>query len=179
MTIPRFVYSSVSRNIAVAGFPGGVYAIPFQPDASFTGASMQAAIVAAINKARDEGATSLSAIIRADDTLFIENAVSIDSATPQLQLPNYFLRGIQDIAKNSLRPNRINKRDAVHHRHAGASLDFGDAPSLTLRRRDVTRPISRATALVTCDRERRSTDHWLDHRRFRIRHLHLVARSSG
>ncbi len=103
-----------------SGVPGGANAVFFAEDGNFSGAEMMRAIVDAINNSSN---TSLTAMIRAGDTLFVENAVSVSS-----QIENYFLRGVADLAGNLLKPNRINNETQFTILMPGVQLDYGDAP---------------------------------------------------
>jgi Bacterial Ig domain/Bacterial pre-peptidase C-terminal domain/Dockerin type I domain/GEVED domain len=125
---PRFRYTSNTQNLNIGGLPGGAFPISFVPDASFTGADMQNQIVRAINQVLAAGNTSLSAIQRIDNSLFIDNAVSISLGSLQQTMPFYLLRGVQDLASNVLRPNRVNNETQFTIVMPGAALDFGDAP---------------------------------------------------
>lgn len=103
-----------------SGVPGGANAVFFVEDANFTGADMMRAIVEAINNSPN---TPLSAMTRAGDTLFVENAVSVSS-----EIDNFFLRGVADLAGNLLKPNRINNETQFTILMPGVQLDYGDTP---------------------------------------------------
>ncbi len=110
---------ATSPSLRKSGLPGGAYPIRFLQDALYSPEQVAKQIVSAIN-ARG---TVLEASIRGGNTLFVENALSIDS-----DLDSYFLRAVKDIAGNDLKPNRINNETRFTILMPGASLDFGDAP---------------------------------------------------
>ena len=121
---PRFTYDVLNApELQLLGIPGGAMVVPFIQDSSFTGDNMRSAIVRAINAAQATGDTTLKSIVRIGDSLFVENAVTISS-----NISSYFLRGIQDLSDNQLRPNRINNETQFTILMPGATLDFGDAP---------------------------------------------------
>ncbi len=120
---PRFTYDlSAARSLQRTGLPGGAVPVFFVQDSAFTGDDMRAAIIKAINGSRLAGDTNLTAIERIGDTLFVDNVVDIAN------INGYFLRGVQDLAANGLRANRINNETQFTIVMPGASLDFGDAP---------------------------------------------------
>ena len=118
---PRYqIDASSAPTLIKSGVPGGANAVFFIEDANFTGADMVRAIVEAINASPG---TRLSAMSRAGNTLFVENAVSISP-----EVDNYFLRGVADLAGNLLKPNRINNETQFTILMPGVQLDYGDAP---------------------------------------------------
>ena len=118
---PRYqIDSRLAPTLIKSGVPGGANAVFFIEDANFTGADMVRAIVEAINASPG---TRLSAMSRAGDTLFVENAVSISP-----EVDNYYLRGVADLAGNLLKPNRINNETQFTILMPGVQLDYGDAP---------------------------------------------------
>jgi hypothetical protein len=120
---PRFVYNFANApSLVLAGLPGGAFPINFIQDATFTAEDMRSSIVRAINNARAAGDTTLTAFPRSSNTLFVENGVDISG------IESFFLRGIQDLAGNTLRPNRINNETQFTILMPGSTFDFGDAP---------------------------------------------------
>ncbi len=105
------------------GVPGGSIAIPYVQDPAFDGQQMRDAIIRAINTAFADGKTPLQAKVRGGSTLFVENAISISP-----EISSYFLRGVQDVAGNFLKSNRINNETQFTILMPGVQLDFGDAP---------------------------------------------------
>jgi len=61
--------------------------------------------------------------IRGNNTVFVENAVSISS-----EISNFFLRAVEDLAGNDLKPNRVNNETQFTILMPGIEFDFGDAP---------------------------------------------------
>ena len=120
----KFVYTiDGAPSLGKLGVPGGSIAIPFVQDAAFTPEQMRESIIRAINKAASEGRTTLQAKVRAGSTLFVENATTIGSG-----VRSFFLRGVQDVAGNFLKSNRINNETQFKILMPGVVLDFGDAP---------------------------------------------------
>ncbi len=118
---PRYqIDSRGAPTLIKSGVPGGANAVFFIEDANFTGTDMVRAMVDAINASPD---TRLSAMNRAGNTLFVENAVSISP-----EIDNYFIRGVADLAGNLLKPNRINNETQFTILMPGVQLDYGDAP---------------------------------------------------
>ena len=118
---PRYqIDSRGAPTLLKSGVPGGANAVFFIEDSNFTGADMVRAIVDSINASPN---TTLSAMTRAGDTLFVENAVSVSS-----EIDNYFLRGVADLAGNLLKPNRINNETQFTILMPGVQLDYGDSP---------------------------------------------------
>ncbi|MDX1924959.1 MAG: DVUA0089 family protein [Pirellulaceae bacterium] len=118
---PRYQTDSRGAPTLIkSGVPGGANAVFFIEDASFTGADMVRAMVDAINAS---AGTQLTAMNRAGNTLFVENAISISP-----EIDNYFLRGVADLAGNLLKPNRINNETQFTILMPGVQLDYGDAP---------------------------------------------------
>jgi hypothetical protein len=119
-----YVYTIVDApSLRKLGVPGGSVAIPFIQDPAFTPDQMRGAIIRAINKAASEGRTSLQAKVRGGSTLFVENAITIGPG-----VSSFFLRGVQDVAGNFLKSNRINNETQFKILMPGVVLDFGDAP---------------------------------------------------
>jgi large repetitive protein len=114
------VNTSRSPSLIQTGVPGGAKAVDFLQDPSFSGAQMMTAIIRAINNA---ASTSLIALPRGGNTLFVENAQFIST-----NMDSFFLRGVADVAGNLLQPNRINNDTAFTILMPGTQLDFGDAP---------------------------------------------------
>jgi hypothetical protein len=120
----EFVYTlDNARSMRKLGVPGGSVAVPFIQDAAFTPEQMRQAMIAAINKAAAEGRTTLQAKVRAGSTLFVENAINVGDG-----ISSFFLRGVQDIAGNPLKSNRINNETQFKILMPGVVVDFGDAP---------------------------------------------------
>jgi hypothetical protein len=118
---PRYTYDfSGAPSLLRTGVPGGAIAVPFIQDQTFTGKQVAQSIVRAINGAPN---TPLEAKIRGDNTLFVENATSISE-----DIANYFIRAVEDLAGNDLRPNRINNETQFTILMPGVELDYGDAP---------------------------------------------------
>lgn len=117
---PQYTFVNNGTSLEVSGVPGGATPIQFLQDVVFTAEMMRDAIIKAINSAPN---TSLFAKKRGGNTLYVENAISIDSP-----VPNYFQRAIEDLAGNDLQPNRINNETQFSILMPGAQLDFGDAP---------------------------------------------------
>ncbi len=118
---PTYTYDlSGTTSIAISGVAGGAVAVPYNRDASFTSAQVRESIVRAINAAPN---TTLSAITRVGDTLFVENAESISP-----EATSYFLQGIKDLAGNNLAPNRFNQETQFTILMSGSRVDFGDSP---------------------------------------------------
>ena len=118
---PTFVYDfSSAPSLNRTGVPGGATAIQFTQDVSYTAAQVAQSIVRAVNAAPN---TPLRAKIRGDNTIFVENATSISP-----EIPNYFLRAVEDLAGNDLKPNRVNNETEFTILMPGVALDFGDAP---------------------------------------------------
>ena len=118
---PTFVYDfSSSPSLLRTGVPGGATPVQFVQDVTFTSAQVAQSIIRAINNAPN---TPLFAKLRGDKTLFVENASSISP-----QIPNYFLRAVEDLAGNNLKPNRVNNETQFTILMPGTELDFGDAP---------------------------------------------------
>ncbi len=148
----KFVYNiDNAGSLLITGVPGGTIAIPYTPDASFTAAQMREAIIRAINKAASDGLTSLSAKFRGGSTLFVENATTIGAG-----VSSFFLRGVQDVAGNFLKSNRINNETQFKILMPGVVLDYGDAPDptsttsgryATLKENDGARHVVRAGEL--------------------------------
>jgi hypothetical protein len=105
------------------GVPGGSIAVPFIQDRAFTAEQMRDAIIRAINQAAANGETTLQAKVRGGATLFVENAITIGQG-----ISSYFLRGVQDVADNFLKSNRINNETQFTILMPGVTLDFGDTP---------------------------------------------------
>ncbi len=115
-------------SLTLSGVPGGVIAVNIASDPAFTSAEVASAIVRALTLATNASNpnlvfTSLKAATRGGASLFLENAVSVSQ-----DVSSYFLRGIQDLAGNFLRPNRINDETQFTILTPGIVLDFGDAP---------------------------------------------------
>ena len=110
---------STSPSLLKTGLPGGAFPVRFVQDAAFTGEMVAQELIDAINR-RNSG---LFAKLRGGNTIFVENAVSIQS-----DLPSYFLRSIKDLAANNLKPNRINNDTRFTILMPGTALDYGDAP---------------------------------------------------
>ncbi|MFN6128852.1 MAG: tandem-95 repeat protein [Planctomycetota bacterium] len=148
----KFVYNiDNAGSLKISGVPGGTIAIPYTPDASFTAAQMREAIIRSINKAASDGLTSLSAKFRGGSTLFVENAITIGPG-----VSSFFLRGVQDVAGNFLKSNRINNETPFKILMPGVVLDYGDAPDptsttrgryATLKENDGARHVVRAGEL--------------------------------
>ncbi|MFN9606128.1 MAG: tandem-95 repeat protein, partial [Planctomycetota bacterium] len=148
----KFVYNiDNAGSLKISGVPGGTIAIPYTPDASFTAAQMREAIIRSINKAASDGLTSLSAKFRGGSTLFVENAITIGPG-----VSSFFLRGVQDVAGNFLKSNRINNETQFKILMPGVVLDYGDAPDptsttrgryATLKENDGARHVVRAGEL--------------------------------
>ncbi len=102
------------------GVPGGAMAIRFAQDSTFTADQVARSIVKALNSATN---TVLAGSYRGGNTVFVENAAFIDPA-----FPNFFLRGVQDLAGNNLKANRINGETEFTILMPGVGLDYGDAP---------------------------------------------------
>ena len=118
---PRYqIDSRGAPTLIKTGVPGGSNAVFFIQDANFTGADMVRAMVDSINASPG---TRLTAMSRAGDTLFVENAISISP-----EIDNYFLRGVADLAGNLLKPNRINNETQFTILMPGVQLDYGDTP---------------------------------------------------
>jgi len=118
---PRFTYNfSGAPSLTQTGVPGGAIPVPFIQDQTFIGKQVAQSIVRAINGAPN---TPLEAKIRGDNTLFVENASSISE-----DIANYFIRAVEDLAGNDLRPNRINNETQFTILMPGVELDYGDAP---------------------------------------------------
>ena len=117
---PRYTFTNNAPTLQVSGVAGGATPILFAQDVNFTAELMKASIIRAINSAQD---TSLVAKNRGGGTLFVENAISIDSP-----VPNFFQRAIEDLAGNDLRANRINDETQFTILMPGSQLDYGDAP---------------------------------------------------
>jgi hypothetical protein len=118
---PRYTYDfSGAPSLLRTGVPGGAIAVPFIQDQTFNGKQVAQSIVRAINGAPN---TPLAAKIRGDNTLFVENATSISE-----DIANYFIRAVEDLAGNDLRPNRINNETQFTILMPGVELDYGDAP---------------------------------------------------
>jgi hypothetical protein len=118
---PRYTYDfSTAPSLLRTGVPGGAYAIPFVQDGSFTAKQVAESMVRAINAASN---TPLEAKIRAENTLFVENALSISP-----DIPNFFLRAVEDLVGNDLKPNRINDETQFTILMPGIEMDYGDAP---------------------------------------------------
>ncbi len=118
---PRFLYDfSAAPSLKRTGVPGGATAIQFTQDVSYTSTLVAQSIVRAVNAAPN---TPLSAKIRGANTIFVENATSISP-----DIPNFFLRAIEDLAGNDLKPNRVNNETEFTILMPGVALDFGDAP---------------------------------------------------
>lgn len=118
---PKFVYDfSNAPSLNRTGVPGGATAIQFTQDVSFTTEQVAQSIIRAINGASN---TPLRAKIRGGNTLFVENATSISP-----EIPNFFLRAVEDLAGNDLKPNRVNNETEFTILMPGVKLDFGDAP---------------------------------------------------
>jgi hypothetical protein len=118
---PRFTYDfSSAPSLLRTGVPGGAVPVPFVQDQTFTGKQVAQSIVRAINGAPN---TPLEAKIRGDNTLFVENASSISE-----DIANYFIRAVEDLAGNDLKPNRINNETQFTILMPGVELDYGDAP---------------------------------------------------
>ncbi|GIX00191.1 MAG: hypothetical protein KatS3mg111_3523 [Pirellulaceae bacterium] len=111
---------SGAPSLRISGVPGGAKAVHFVQDPSFTGSDMKRAILDAIQQALH---TPLVAIDRGGDTLFVENAVTVDA-----NIDSFFLRGVADVAGNNLKPNRINNETEFTILMPGVGLDYGDAP---------------------------------------------------
>ena len=145
---PQYTLVNNGTSLEVSGVPGGATPILFLQDVVFTAELMRDSIIKAINSASN---TSLFAKKRGGSTLFVENAISIDSP-----VPNFFQRAIEDLAGNDLQPNRINNETQFSILMPGAQLDFGDAPDPvsttpgrypTSQAFDGARHVSNATAL--------------------------------
>jgi len=113
-----------SPRIELTGVPGG--AQPVRINRSFTSVEVKQALIDAINSINIPGEvpfTTLSAVNRGGNTLFIENARSVG---PQLE--NYFLQAISDNAGRDLKPNRSDNTTQFTILMPEVGLDFGDAP---------------------------------------------------
>jgi hypothetical protein len=110
-------------SLRKTGAPGGAIAIPFIQDRAFTAEQTRESMIRAINSAASLGLTSLQAKVRGGSTLFVENAITIGPG-----VSSFFLRGVQDIAGNFLKSNRINNETQFKILMPGVVLDFGDAP---------------------------------------------------
>ena len=118
---PRFFYDfSAAPSLNISGVAGGAKPVQFVQDVSFTPEQVAKSIVSAVNAAVD---TPLRAKIRGGNTVFVENATSI---SPEIQ--NFFLRAVEDLAGNDLKPNRVNNETEFTILMPGVALDFGDAP---------------------------------------------------
>jgi hypothetical protein len=111
---------STAPTLLKSGVPGGAKPVSFLQDISFSGEQMKRSIIDAINNALN---TPLASMDRGGATLFVENAVLI---SPELN--SFFLRGVADLAGNSLKPNRINDATEFTILMPGVTLDYGDAP---------------------------------------------------
>ena len=118
---PRFTYDfGTAPSLKITGVPGGANPIQFVQDISFTSDQVAKSIVRAINDASN---TPLEAKIRGGNTVFVENAISISP-----DISNFFLRAVEDLAGNDLKPNRVNNETEFTILMPGVKLDFGDAP---------------------------------------------------
>ena len=118
---PKFVYDfKAAPGLTRTGVSGGANPIQFIQDVSFTSDQVARAMVRALNAAVN---TPLQSKIRGNNTLFVENAISISP-----QIPNFFLRAVEDLAGNNLKPNRVNNETQFTILMPGVALDFGDAP---------------------------------------------------
>ncbi|HUP81948.1 MAG TPA: Ig-like domain-containing protein, partial [Pirellula sp.] len=118
---PKFVYDfRTAPSLSKSGVSGGATPIQFLQDVSFTSDQVAKAIVRALNAAVN---TSIRSKIRGNNTLFVENAISISP-----QIPNFYLRAVEDLAGNNLKPNRVNNETQFTIFMPGVTLDFGDAP---------------------------------------------------
>ncbi|RMF42904.1 MAG: tandem-95 repeat protein, partial [Planctomycetota bacterium] len=111
---------SGAPSLSLTGVPGGANPVLFIQDPSFTGDDMKRAIITAITDAPN---TPLVATDRGGDTLFVENAITIDAS-----VESFFLRGVADVAGNNLKANRINNETQFTILMPGVVLDYGDAP---------------------------------------------------
>lgn len=121
LATPSYTIDTTSApSIDHTGVPGGANAIVFSQDITFSAEQVAQSIVQAINSAQN---TSLQGKIRGGNTVFVENAVSVSS-----EIANYFIRAIEDLAGNDLKPNRINNETQFTILMPGVELDYGDAP---------------------------------------------------
>jgi hypothetical protein len=121
---PRYkVNTALAPTLLQTGVAGGAKPVQFLQDSNYSGADMVDAISRSINLARQAGQTSLIAIPRGGDTLFVENANFIST-----NMDSFFLRGVSDQAGNLLQPNRINNDTAFTILMPGIVTDFGDTP---------------------------------------------------
>src|SRR5690606_15460848 len=117
---------TAAPTLSLTGAPGGAVPIHFTPSASFTAEQMKQALIDAINSINTVGGgvvSSLSAGDRGGDTLFVENAVSIDST-----MESFFLPAIRDLAGIPLKANRDDGSTQFTLLLPTVGLDFGDAP---------------------------------------------------
>ncbi len=121
LATPSYTISTASApSLNHTGVPGGANAIVFAQDISFTSEQVAQSIVRAVNAADN---TPVAAKIRGGNTVFIENAVAVSP-----RVSNYFIRAIQDLAGNDLKPNRSNNETQFTILMPGVELDYGDAP---------------------------------------------------
>ncbi len=121
LATPSYTISTASApSLNHTGVPGGANAIVFAQDISFTSEQVAQSIVRAVNAADN---TPVAAKIRGGNTVFIENAVAVSPL-----VSNYFIRAIQDLAGNDLKPNRSNNETQFTILMPGVELDYGDAP---------------------------------------------------
>jgi hypothetical protein len=121
-------------QVRTTGIPGGAVRLAFEPWDQFTGAQFAQNIIQAINS--NPAFNGVTASMRGGNTLFV------DFRDPVTNLPanytmgpatisgisNYFLRAIQDIPGNWLKPNQFTDKTTFTILLPGVQLDFGDAP---------------------------------------------------
>jgi hypothetical protein len=115
------------------GVPGGAVPVPFEPWAGFTGEAMAQAVWRAINGST--GLSRVTAALRGDNTVFVDFGNPDNSPVDFALGPacitgisNYFLRAIQDVPGNPLKPNQLDGETQFTIILPGAAIDFGDAP---------------------------------------------------
>jgi hypothetical protein len=110
---------SRAPSFRTAGSPGGATPVPFIPSPAFTVDDLRRSLIDAIN-GRDD--TTLFASYRGGDTVFIENAIAVNT-----DLETFYLRAVQDQAENTLNPNRADESTRFTILMPNTSVDFGDA----------------------------------------------------
>ncbi|WP_164101631.1 tandem-95 repeat protein [Candidatus Laterigemmans baculatus] len=117
---------TAASTLSLSGAPGGAVPVHFVPTPSFTAEDMKLALIEAINSVNSRGGgfvSSLTAGDRGGDTLFLENAVSVNAA-----MENFFLPAIRDLEGNPLKANREDGSTQFTLLLPTVGLDFGDAP---------------------------------------------------
>ena len=115
---------SLAPTLNVTGVPGG--AIPVRINPAFSANDVKLALLDAINSVNQPGelaSTTLSAIDRGGDTLFVSNGVLFGGP-----VKSYFLPGIKDKAGNFLEENRDDLSTQFTILMPTVGLDYGDAP---------------------------------------------------